>query len=73
MIIQSQSDTVIREMVRVVTQVCMSQDFHALKEELEQLYHEMDQINVGEKAFADALYAMLTESEETSLQIKELL
>lgn len=73
MIIQSQSDTVVREMVRVVTQICMSQEFHALKEELEQLYHETDQSNFGDKAFSDALYAMLTESEETSLQIKELL
>lgn len=73
MIIQSQSDTMIREMVRIVTQICKSEEFIALKEELEELYHEAGQPNFDDIAFADALYAILIQSEDTALQVKELL
>ncbi|MEW6448235.1 MAG: hypothetical protein AB1426_09110 [Bacillota bacterium] len=45
--------------------ICLSEDFQRLKAELESFYREADPSKAGVKAFADALYAFLTECEDT--------
>ncbi|MDI6632403.1 MAG: hypothetical protein AB1507_01840 [Bacillota bacterium] len=44
--------------------ICLSEDFQKLKAELELLYREADPAQADVKAFADALYAFLSEQEE---------
>lgn len=46
--------------------ICLSEDFQKLKTELESFYREADPSKAGVKAFADALYAFLTECEDTT-------
>ncbi|HIE13378.1 MAG TPA: hypothetical protein EYP63_08150 [Desulfotomaculum sp.] len=45
--------------------ICLSEDFQRLKDELELYYRQADPSRAGIKAFADALYAFLTEYEDT--------
>jgi phytoene/squalene synthetase len=47
--------------------ICLSEEFHKLKAELESIYREVNFPEAGVAAFADALYAFLTEHEEVSI------
>ncbi|RJX20044.1 MAG: hypothetical protein C4570_04490 [Ammonifex sp.] len=47
--------------------ICLSEEFQKLKAELESIYQEVNFPEAGVTAFADALYAFLTEHEEVSI------
>ena len=44
--------------------ICLSEEFQRLRAELEFLYKRSDPAGASVKAFADALYAFLSEAEE---------
>ncbi|MGQ9513074.1 hypothetical protein [Thermodesulfitimonas sp.] len=44
--------------------ICLSEEFQRLRAELESFYESSDPAGASVKAFADALYTFLSESEE---------
>lgn len=70
---ESHADTGIRQLVSLIAGICLSRDFQALKEEMEQVYAEAGYPDYAVVAFEDALYAFLMESEGQIPGVKELL
>jgi hypothetical protein len=62
------SDTAdLRTWLDQIALICLSEEFQRLKAELESIYREVNFPEAGVTAFADALYAFLTEHEEVSI------
>ncbi|MCK4258673.1 MAG: hypothetical protein KAX49_06830 [Halanaerobiales bacterium] len=71
--LQRMSDRELRQMVAIVSQICLSQEFQELLEELKFYYRQAGQADYEAMAFKDALYVILQQSEEFSSNIKEFL
>ncbi len=67
------SDQEVRQIVSVIAQICLSQEFQELHEELKHYYHQAGQTDSEMVAYADALYVILQQQEEFSSIIKEFL
>ena len=70
---ESHADTGIRQLVSLITGICVSREFQALKDELERAYAEAGYADSAIVAFEDALYTFLMQSEEQIPGVKELL
>lgn len=70
---RSQSDAGIRQIISLVTQICLSDEFQALRAELSAVYVENGHENGDILAFEDALYAMLMQYEDLNPDLKELI
>ncbi|MGI5839594.1 MAG: hypothetical protein ACOX8W_08005 [bacterium] len=54
----------VRMIVDRISNICLSNEFHALREELEAIYERCGIEDAVVTAFQDALYTMLTQSED---------
>ncbi len=57
-------DEEIKKWLNHIALICLSEDFQALKKELEKIYLQSNVENVQLAAFRDALYAFLAQEEE---------
>lgn len=53
----------LRRMVQLVTLICLSEEFTALKKELESLYFKDAREDASILAFQDALYSLMAQQE----------
>lgn len=57
-------DQDIRVLIRVISYICYSEEFKALKQELEYMYSAAGVDNPSVSAFQDTLYALLCQHED---------
>lgn len=55
-------DEEVKEFIRKISAICVSDDFHNLRRELEKVYSKSDIENAALTAFQDALFTILAES-----------
>lgn len=54
----------IKKWLNHIAMICLSEEFHMLKKELETIYFQANMENVQLAAFQDALYAFIAQDED---------
>ncbi|MCL2336080.1 MAG: hypothetical protein FWC60_01530 [Firmicutes bacterium] len=62
-------DEEIKKWLNHIALICLSEDFQALKRELEKIYHQSQMEDAQLMAFKDALYAFLAQKEDEMLPL----
>ena len=60
----------LKRIVSLVTLICLSEEFMALRKELESLYLKHDNESAPVLAFQDALYSLIAQEEIDFLRVK---